>query len=59
MPLMRCVALDGLDKVRDQVIPPSQHYVDLCPSILGLIAKSNEAVVLRDHEEDEQNKNHQ
>lgn len=50
---MRCVALDGLDEVGDEVEPALQLHVDLRPSVVDAIAHAHEVVVHRDERDGE------
>jgi hypothetical protein len=47
------VALDGLDEVRNQVVSAFQLNVDVGPGVLGLNLEANEAVIDRDHRQDD------
>ena len=42
------VALDGLDEVGDQIVPPSELHVDLRPVVVDRRRERDEAVVRRD-----------
>ena len=52
--LVRRVALDGLDEVRDQVAPPPQLDVDLRPRVLDAVAQLDEPVVEHDERQQRQ-----
>ena len=52
--LVRRVALDGLDEVRNQVVSPSELDVDLGPRVLGAIAQPDEAVVEKNEGDDDE-----
>ena len=67
-PLVRGVALDGLDQVGDQVVTPRELDVDLRPGRLDLVALPDELVERRDaveedradeHDDDQQDHHHQ
>jgi len=47
-------ALDGLDEVGDQVVPPLGLDVDLAPGLLRAVAQPDEAVVHADEPHDDQ-----
>ena len=55
--LVRGVPLDGLDEVRDEVVPALQLGVDLTPGLLDEVPEPDQAVVLRhrpqQHEHDD------
>lgn len=53
--LVRCVALDGLDEVGDEVEPALQLHVDLRPRIVDAIAHAHEVVVHADEGNGENN----
>ena len=48
--LVRGVALDRLDEVRDQVVAAPQLYVDLRPGVLGAVPQPDEPVVEHDQQ---------
>ena len=52
--LVRGVALDRLDEVRDQVVATLELNVDLAPCLLHEVAQLDEAVVHADRPEGEQ-----
>jgi len=54
--LVRRVALDRLDEVRDQIVPAFELHLDLRPRGVDAIAQANEAVVHHDeHDGDQDN----
>src|SRR5439155_25538423 len=48
LPLVRGVALDGLDQVRDQVVPPLELDVDVGEAFVGAGLQPDQAVERRD-----------
>ena len=52
--LVRRIALDRLDEVRDQVVAPLELHLDLGPRVVDAVALLDEAVVERDHVDHEQ-----
>ena len=46
------VALDRLDQVRDEVIPPLELDIDLRPAILTSVPQDDQAVVDADRRDD-------
>src|SRR5436309_15752909 len=52
-PLVRGVALDGLDQVGNQVSPALELDVDVRPRLLGSLAQADELVVRDDNGDDE------
>src|SRR5690606_17678929 len=53
------VALDGLDQVGDEIVATLQLDVDLAPRLLHEVAQANQAVVLSNGPEDNDNQNYQ
>ena len=51
--LVRRIALDGLDQVRDQVVPALELDVDPAPGLVDAVAPPDHAVVDPDQEQDE------
>ena len=51
---MRCIALDRLDEVRDQVTAAFQLHLDLRPRVLGAVAEPDEPVVEEHTDQHEQ-----
>ena len=52
--LVRRVALDRLDEVRDQVAAPLELHLDLRPGVVDAVAQPDEPVVERDQEDREE-----
>ena len=52
--LVRGVALDRLDEVRDQVVAAAELDVDLRPGVLGAVAQPDEPVVHHDEHDQQQ-----
>ena len=47
------VALDGVDEVRDQVVPALELHADLVPRLVDQVPQPDQAVVREDQEDDD------
>ena len=56
--LVRGVALDRLDEVRDQVVAAAELDVDLGPRVLRAVPQPDEPVVDEDEEEEQRRDDH-